>query len=107
MIPVWTMCAPQMRSAIAPARSTRVRVVSILAPPCPKAICPSQGAAGDRPTLATAHKVRHEDVNVCHGSICFVPTVPRRLESRKALRDTHCSPAEELGGADIVVEPVA
>src|SRR6516225_3399267 len=107
MIPLWTMCTPQISRAIAPARSMRVRVASILAPPCPRAICSSQGAAGDRPTLATAHKVRHENVNVRHGSIGFVPAVPRRLQSPKALRDTYCSPAEEFGGTDIVVKPVA
>ena len=68
---------------------------------------PVPGAAGYQPTLGTAHKIRHENVNARHGSIGFVPAVPRRLESRKALRDAYCSPAEELGRVDIVVEPVA
>src|SRR5438105_3071534 len=34
VIPVWTMCTPQIRRAIAPPRSTSVRVVSILRAPC-------------------------------------------------------------------------
>src|SRR6266436_7754755 len=34
VIPVWTICTPQIRRAIAPQRSTSVRVVFILRAPC-------------------------------------------------------------------------
>jgi thiazole synthase ThiGH ThiG subunit len=54
MIPVWTMCTPQMRSAIAPARSTKVKVVSILHAPA------SMQSASALITLAVRRSEHHE-----------------------------------------------
>src|SRR4029077_17421554 len=67
VIPVWTMCTPQIRSAIAPPRSTKVKVVFILRaptersplPPYPPA--PGRSAHGDRPQNELATNLKPPD----------------------------------------------